>query len=72
MGKAYAIADEDCPPDRADGGEWWVLRLGMAVVAKSRCEHGLPEKAKKDGIVLSSFAMVATDRKAAKAEVATL
>ena len=69
MSRAYAITDNDCPPDREDGGKWYVLRLAMGIFAKSRCDHGLPEKVKAQNCTLPSFAMIATDRAAARNEM---
>ena len=67
-GKAYVLADGDVPPKRLDVAEWFVLRLAMKLVAKDRCEKQVPEEATQ--VYLRPFTMVASDRAAAKAEIA--
>jgi hypothetical protein len=65
-GKAWTVPYGNVPPKPPKGfSKWYVLRLCMGIVGRELCEKGLPGDAR----LVPSFAMVATDRVAAKNEV---
>lgn len=67
VGQAHSMPNSGVPPRLPKGQDWIVLRTGMAIISREKCEKGVSKKA--IGQMVPLFTIVATDREAAMAEI---